>query len=44
MKKIALNEYQLTSIWDTSPFHDGTFLHTVETVGFLSRNLNHSSK
>lgn len=37
--KLVDNRYELTCIWDTSPFHDGTFLDTVETVGFLSRKI-----
>ncbi|MDD2290641.1 MAG: hypothetical protein PHV52_00045 [Aliarcobacter sp.] len=37
--KLVDNRYELHFIWDTSPFHDGVFLHTVETVGFLSKKI-----
>lgn len=33
------NKYEISYIWDTSPFHDGLFLDTVEYIGFLSRKL-----
>ncbi len=33
------NLYELHYVWDTSPFHDGKFLDTVEFIGFLSRKL-----
>ncbi len=40
--EIKLNNqsnYELHFVWDTSPFHDGKFLDTIEHIGFLSRKL-----
>ena len=33
------NGYELHFVWDTSPFHNGKFLDTIEHIGFLSRKL-----
>ena len=40
--EIKLNNqsnYELHFVWDTSPFHNGKFLDTIEHIGFLSRKL-----
>ena len=35
----ANDNYELHFVWDTSPYHNGTFLDTIEHIGFLSRKL-----
>lgn len=35
--KLINNFYELSYIWDTSPFHDGIFLDDIQAIGFLSR-------
>jgi hypothetical protein len=37
--KLVANKYELHFVWDTSPFHNGVFLDSVEHIGFLSRKL-----
>lgn len=37
--KLINNKYELHFVWDTSPYHDGVFLDSVEHIGFLSRKL-----
>ena len=37
--KLVDNKYELHFVWDTSPLHDGVFLNSVETIGFLSKKI-----
>ena len=37
--KKANDSYELHFVWDTSPYHNGVFLDTIEYIGFLNRKL-----